>query len=178
MQSTDTQATALATDFDCPMSSEPRSEHAWLHRMLGEWECEGEAVMGPDKPVVKWRSHEAVRSIGGLWVIAEGTGEAPNGKPTTTVITLGYDEREGTYVGTFIASMMSNLCVYTKGSVNDAQTALTLDSEGPSMTGEGTAKYRDIVELIGNDERRLTSFVLTPDGQWSQFMTIVYRRTY
>jgi hypothetical protein len=54
---------------------------------------------------------------------------------------------------------------------------LTLDSEGPSMKGDGTlAKYQDAIEVKSDDHRVLTSRVLGEDGKWTLFMTAHYRR--
>jgi hypothetical protein len=53
---------------------------------------------------------------------------------------------------------------------------LTLNSDGPAMTGEGLAKYKDVLEFKSDDHRVMTSYVLSDDGQWHQFMTVNYRR--
>ena len=46
-----------------------------------------------------------------------------------------------------------------------------------SMTeAGGTARYRDIIELIGADRRLLRSCVLGDDGLWTEFMRAEYRR--
>ena len=55
---------------------------------------------------------------------------------------------------------------------------LTLDSEGPSFSGDGTmAKYQDIIEIIDRDHYTMTSQLQGPDGQWVRFMHGAYRRT-
>lgn len=38
-------------------------------------------------------------------------------------------------------------------------------------------KYRDVIELVSDDHRTLTSHVLGDDGTWRKFMTAHYRRT-
>ncbi|HYO83026.1 MAG TPA: DUF1579 domain-containing protein [Bryobacteraceae bacterium] len=163
-------------DQDCPMKATPQKEHEWLHQMVGDWTCEGEAMMSPDQPPVKWKATETVRSIGGMWVIGEGTGEMPAGGASQTVITLGYDTKSGRYVGSFVASMMGHMWVY-QGQLDEGKTVLTLDTEGPGMTPDApNAKYRDIVEIKSPDHRTLTSVVEGPDGQWIQIMSAVYRR--
>lgn len=166
---------AVATT-DCGMNATPQQEHKWLEQLLGEWTCKGEASMGPDKPPVTWESTESVRSLGGLWVVGEGSGEDPGGQPTTTILSLGYDPQKGRYVGTFIGSMMSNLWVY-EGSLDSSGKILALDTVGPSMTGGGKlAKYQDIVEIKSADERTLRSKMLGEDGRWTEVMTATYRR--
>src|SRR5262245_29557800 len=101
------------------MKVEPQKEHRWLERLVGEWTYEGEAIMGPDQPPMKHTGTQSVRSIGGVWIQAEGKMAMPDGTPGTTLMTLGYDPARGRFVGTFIGSMMTNLWVYD-GGLDDA----------------------------------------------------------
>ncbi len=70
------------------MKTEPQKEHQWLQQLVGEWTYEAEATMAPDQPPLKCQGSERVRSLGGLWILAEGQGEMPGGGPATTVLTL------------------------------------------------------------------------------------------
>jgi hypothetical protein len=158
------------------MNTEPQKEHQWLYKLVGEWMYEAEASMEPGKPPEKSGGTESVRSLGGLWILAEGQGEMPGGAPATMIMTLGYDPLRKRYVGTWIGSMMTHLWVYD-GALDAAERVLTLDAEGPSMAGDGKmAKYRDVIEIKSDDHRLLTSHLLGDDGKWSQFMTASYRR--
>ncbi|MDJ1157758.1 DUF1579 domain-containing protein [Chelatococcus sp. SYSU_G07232] len=158
------------------MNSEPRKEHAWLHKFVGEWAYEGECVMGPDQPPAKATGLETVRSLGGLWVMGEGQGEMPGCGPASTVITLGYDPQKQRFVGTFIGSMMTHLWIYD-GALDASGKVLTLDTEGPSFGDNGKmARYQDVVTLVSDDHRVMTSRVLEEDGTWREFMTAHYRR--
>jgi hypothetical protein len=158
------------------MNTEPQKEHQWLYKLVGEWTYEAEASMEPGKPPEKSGGTESVRSLGGLWILAEGQGEMPGGAPGTMIMTLGYDPLRKRYVGTWIGSMMTHLWVYD-GALDAAERVLTLDAEGPSMAGDGKmAKYRDVIEIKSDDHRLLTSHLLGDDGKWSQFMTASYRR--
>jgi hypothetical protein len=151
-------------------------EHAWLHRLAGEWVAEIEVPAEPEKPPQKFKSTEVVRSLGGLWIIAEGTGEMPGGGTAHSVMTLGYDPAAGRFVGTFIASMMTHMWVYS-GTLDAGGTVLTLDTEGPSMSpAGGRAKYQDVIEIKADDHRTLTSRMLGEDGQWRTVMNAEYRR--
>ena len=80
------------------MKVEPRKEHEWLQRLVGEWSYEAEASMGPGQRPSKAQGSERVRSIGGAWIVAEGEGEMPGGIPATTLMTLGYDPRRERFV--------------------------------------------------------------------------------
>src|SRR5918996_3048081 len=127
------------------MMAQPQKEHQWLQQLLGEWTYEGEATMEPGKPPEKFKGTESVRSLGGLWILAEGQGEMPGGGTATMLLTLGYDPQKKRFVGTWIGSMMTHLWVYD-GALDAAERVLTLDTEGPNMAAEGTmAKYQDVI---------------------------------
>lgn len=157
------------------MQQEPQAEHRWLERLVGEWTYETECVMGPGQPPQKDAGRERVRSIGGLWVIAEGEMPCENG-PAQTMMTLGFDPAAGHFTGTFVASMMTFLWVYQRGTLDEAAAALTLHAQGPSFTGDGMAQYEDIITFISDDHRTLISRCLGPDGEWNQFMEAHYHR--
>jgi hypothetical protein len=157
------------------MHPEPQREHRWLEKLVGDWTVESECLMGPDQPPLKSQGVETVRSLGGLWTIAEGEGEVPGGSPMKSVMTLGYDPARGRFVGTFIASVMTHLWTYD-GALDGDGKLLELDAEGPNFSGEGTSKYVDSIEFVDDDHRILRSRVLGDDGNWIPFMTAHYRR--
>ena len=136
---------------------------------------EGEFTMAPDQPPMKTTGRETVRSLGGLWMIAEGVGET-NGGDSQSVMTLGFNPQTRRFVGTFISSGMTHLWPYD-GALDASNHKLTLDSEGPSFAGDGTlAKYQDIIEFLSDDHRTLAAQVLGADGKWQPFMKTHYRR--
>jgi len=132
--------------------------------------------MGPDQPPSQTKGVETVRSLGGLWTVGEGQGECPDGTPVISLMTLGFDPAKGRFVGTFVASMMSMIWHYD-GALSPDGKSLVLDTEGPSMSGDGAmAKYQDTITFLSPDHRTLTSRSLGADGQWTEFMTAHYRR--
>lgn len=157
--------------------AEPRKEHRWLERLVGEWTYEATAPGEAGKPPERATGTETVRSLGGVWFLAEGEGEMPGGGHVTSVMTIGFDPQKQRYVGTWIASAMTHLWVYEDGELDAAERTLTLSATGPSMTGDGrTARYKDVIELRSDDHRVLTGWVLGDDGKWQQLMTAEYRR--
>ena len=175
MTSTDTGK--LKEQQEQCMKAEPKKEHDWLQKLVGEWKFETECVMGPDQPPMKSKGTESVRSIGGLWIVGEGEVETPDGEPAAMIVTLGYDPRTKRYVGTWIGSMMYHMWVYD-GEMDAAQKVLTLNTEGPSFTDPTkVSRYQDIIEIVSDDHRILRSQVLGDDGKWNQFMTAHYRRS-
>lgn len=156
--------------------AEPEKEHRWLQQLVGEWTFEAESMAAPGEPPTKSTGTESVRSLGGLWTVAESEGEMPGGGTSTAIMTLGYDPQKQRYVGTWVGAMMTNLWLY-EGSLDASEKVLTLDCEGPSFRGDGTmAKYQDVIEIKSEDHRVLRSHVLGEDGKWQAFMTAHYRR--
>lgn len=153
---------------------EPTKEHEWLRRMAGEWTFVVEG-MGPEESPARFEGIERGRMIGDVWLLIEGEGSMPGGGLATNLMTLGYDPQKQRFVGTFLGSMMTSLWHY-EGSLDADARRLTLDTEGPSMTGEGTARYRDAIEIVSDDERIMTSEVEGPDGTWTRIMTMTSRR--
>jgi hypothetical protein len=117
-----------------------------------------------------------VRSLGGLWILAEGQSQMPDGSPATMIMTLGYDPQRKRFVGTFIGSMMTHLWVYD-GGLDAAEKVLSLNTEGPDMAAEGKmATFRDVIEFKSDDHRVLRSHMLGDDGKWREVVTAHYRR--
>jgi uncharacterized protein YndB with AHSA1/START domain len=176
-QSLDRLADEARTSKAKSMQAEPEKEHSWLQQLVGEWTYETEAPTG--EPSSKWTGTETVRSLGDLWVVAEGQGEMPGAGPATSIMTLGFDPKKKRYIGTWIGSMMNHLWIYDGGTVDADGRVLRLDADGPSMSGDGKmAKYQDIIEFKSNDYRTLTARVQRDDGTWNEFMTVHYRRTW
>jgi Protein of unknown function (DUF1579) len=147
------------------MKAEPSKQHQWLQRLAGDW-----LVDADDTP--QWS--ETVRSLDGLWFVAEGKGEMPGGGAATTIMTLGFDPKRNRYIGSWVGSMMSHLWIY-EGSVDG--NVLTLDTEGPDFWSEGRrAKYQDIITFENDDRRILTSRMLNEDGTWRHVMKASYQR--
>ena len=168
--------TKEATTPEAPPQPQPQPQHRWLQKLLGEWTYEFNDPGGPDRPASKATGTETVRKIGDLWVVAEGEGEMPGAGLHTSLMTLGFDPGKNRFVGTWIGSMMHDLWIYD-GELDPTGRVLTLNSEGPSMKGDGTkARYQDVIEFKSDDHRTLTGRTLADAGAWQEFMKIDFRR--
>jgi len=157
------------------MKVEITPAHRWLDRLVGEWTGKS-GMTGPDgQPMPPWT--ETVRSLYGVWVVAETDSVMPGtGERAATRMTLGYDSRRGRYIGSWVGTMMEHMWVYD-GELDQSGKALTLNTEGPDFAaGAGMANYRDVITFIDDDTRTLTSFQQAPDGSWKQIMSVEYRR--
>lgn len=154
----------------------PTEHHRFLDRLVGEWlflTSTGMEGYDPEDPLNRWT--ERIRSIGGLWVVAEAEGTM-GGDRAAMIMTLGYDPREGHYVGSWIGSMMDKFWVY-KGWLEDHGQTLVLEAEGPSMEDpERTELYRDVIHFIDEDTRRFSGSIKKPGGSFHTFMTSVSKR--
>ena len=159
------------------MHAQPQKEHEWLQQLVGEWSYVTDASMGPGQPSQKFIGKETVRSLGGLWVIGEGEAEMPGGGSGKMIITIGYDPDKKHYVGSWVGSMMTFQWVY-EGYVDADGRTLRLNTTGPNFAegGKGTAKYQEVITILGPDKRTFTSRMQLPDGTWQEFMTATYTR--
>lgn len=160
------------------MNPEPHAMHRWLQQLVGDWTSTSDC--GPAEPgqaAEPSTGTEHVRPLGALWIVMEGTGTLPGGGGEARMqMTLGYDPEKSVFIGTWVGSMMTHMWVY-RGTLDAGQKVLTLDTEGPSFSGDGaTMRYRDVITTVCPNERTLTSFGQQPDGSWKQFMQATYRR--
>jgi hypothetical protein len=159
------------------MKVDPQTEHRWLQQLSGEWVYESQCSMGPDQPPTTMKGREITRMLGDLWMIGEGQMDMPDGTKGQSIITVGYDPKHQSFVGSWVGSMMTHLWIY-RGSLDLTGKILTLNSEGPSFSGDGTtAKYQDIITIVSKNHRIFSGRVQAEDGTWNEFMTSDYRRT-
>jgi len=150
------------------MKIERTAEHRWLEQLTGRWQVTFDMK---DHPL--WQ--EDVRSLDGLWFIAELHGPMEDGTPATMIMTLGYDPARQCFVGSTIGTMMSNLWIY-EGKLDEAGRVLTLDCDGPDMDGSGrTTRYQDIIEIVDAGTRRFSSRMQNADGSWKHVMASQYK---
>jgi hypothetical protein len=158
------------------MRTKPVREHEWLQKLVGEWRTESEMTMGPGGETMKATGTESVKSLGGLWAFGEGKSSMPNGEAMAYYTALGYDVSFKQYRGCWFADVSSHLWKQTGELSADGKT-MTLNCQGPHMQKDGeTANYRDVIELIDENHRQMTSFGQDDDGKWNQFMKVQYTR--
>jgi hypothetical protein len=135
----------------------------WLDQMVGDWTYEANG--SPGDPEHRRTGIEVVIRRE-AWLVIEG----PDYR-----FQIALDAKTGKATGDFVHWAHPTLWVY-EGEI-EADGCLHLKSRGPSFDVEGgMADYDDVFEVLSKDERRLTSRVLGPDGQWRDFMTAIYHR--
>lgn len=145
-------------------------EHEFLEDLVGVWDVTAPEMTGQEP----WT--EIVRSLHGIWFVAEGSGTMPGGSAATTVLTLGYSADKGRYVGTWIGTMMDHMWVY-EGEVSDDGKTLSLYTTGPDLIGGNElAENREQLIFHHRDHRTFNSAARQSDGSWKQFMEAHYTR--
>lgn len=154
--------------------AQPQAEHRFLERLVGDWVLVSDTADADGRPPGDWT--ETVRSINGLWFIAEGAGTMPDGKPGETLMTLGFDPALGHFVGAWMGSMMTRLWVY-KGTLEPDGQTLTLACEGPDLQdADRTVLYHDVITFLDDNRRTFSGSIRQPDGSFKTFMTSQFRR--
>jgi len=158
------------------MGTKPVKEHEWLQKLVGEWRIESEMAMEPDGPKQKSHGTASVKSLGGLWAFSENKETMPGSGEMTSYFALGYDVSFKEYRGCWFGSVSSHLWNYTCELSADGKK-MTMNCEGPSMIKDGeTALYRDVVDLIDDNHRTLTSYGQDEKGEWQEFIKADYYR--
>lgn len=173
-------APAAAQDSDGPVASpvpgQPGAQEAFLGRLTGTWSVATETILGPGQEAVDSESRAVARRVG-VWLVTETTGTTPDGRPVTSIFTLGYDAAEERFRATWISSMQAHLWTYT-GELDESGTMLTLETEGPILGDPTTStEYREIVEAEDDDRYVVRSMIRGPDGEWFEFARAEYRRS-
>jgi hypothetical protein len=156
--------------------TKPLPEHAWLDRLVGNWRSEMTYRMTPDGPENLAEGTETVRNFGGLWATGESVTTMSADVTMGSIWGIGYDVSAKGYRSFWIMSMSSHLWKGI-GTLSDDGNTMTIDCVGPSMgDDDGTANYRDVIEIIDENHRTLTSFGEAPDGSFTEFMKVHYYR--
>lgn len=158
------------------MKTDPSPEHLWLKKLVGEWHYEHEFSPAPGMPAAKLTGNETVRMLGDLWVIFEGGGKMHEGGEMSYLMTLGFDPNKGCFVGSWVGSPMAYMFVYVGRFEDDGKT-LPLETDGPSFTDPTQlAKYRDVIGIVDENHRTLTSQMRGENGELVSFMKATYKR--
>jgi hypothetical protein len=157
-----------------PEMPKPQKEHSWLAQFAGDWEYETEVTPPGQQDTMMFKGEEHSRMLGGFWLVGENKFEML-GMPCSAIMTLGYDTKSKSYIGTWIDSMGDYLWEY-KGTADGNK--LTLEAKGPCpMKPPGTlVNFRETLELKDKDHKVFTSSYQEDDGSWTPMLTSVYTR--
>jgi hypothetical protein len=99
------------------------------------------------------------------------------GMPFEGAGTMGYDNAQKKYVGTWMDSMGTSTMVMT-GDYNEAKKQYTMTGEMPDCSKEGMpmAKYKEVITVTDDDHHAMEMWGPGPDGKEMKMMEIKYTR--
>ncbi len=144
-------------------------EHEWLKKFVGQWDVVSEGSLGEGQPPIKGKAVMNSSMLGKLWVVNSSDFEIA-GMKMKSIQMIGYDTNKKKYVGIWADSMVNHMWHY-EGTVDKSGNKITLEAEGPSMTGDGKmTKYRDAFEFADDDTIIATSSMQGEDEKWIVIM--------
>ena len=150
--------------------TESKTGFQWLKQFEGDWLVQAKTpdAKDDDKPI--HTVGMTARTVGQHWVVSTQRGKMM-GMDFEALQTVGYDAKEGKYVGTWVDST-SGYTWQLAGSLDETGKKLTLQSKGADMSDpDKTRLYRDIYEFKSADEIATLSQMKNDDGKWQTFMT-------
>lgn len=154
---------------ELPTMSGAEKEHEWLKKFVGQWDVVSGGQGSQSEAVMK------SSMLGQLWLVNTSDMET-SGMKIKSIQMIGYDPKKKKYVGIWADSMVNHMWHY-EGTVDEAGKKLTLDAEGPSMTGDGTmTNFRDAYEFKDDNTIIATSSMQGEDGEWTVLMEATARR--
>ncbi|HMO34931.1 MAG TPA: DUF1579 domain-containing protein [Gemmatales bacterium] len=149
-----------------PEMPKPSAEHAYLKKMVGEWDCKMK-MMG-----MELACKHTYELVGDFWLTGKFKGDL-GGMPLEGRDTLGYDPIKKKYVSSWIDNMSPHYTVMT-GTWDEATKTMTSEGTGMGMDGKPT-KMKDINKWK-NDDEMTTTMHEEKDGKWVEMFTIEYKR--
>lgn len=140
---------------ECEMP-EPSPEHSKLMKSVGIWDVTAHVYMDPTSPPLVSQATDTVEAIGPFWLLSSYRGEFM-GAPYRGQCQVGFDPTKGVYCSTWL-DQMSPIMVHMEGNYDEAGTLLTLQGEGPGMTGD-MCTWRLEQNDIDDDARKVRMFV-------------------
>lgn len=167
-------STAAVQAEEMPDMPQPVAQHAWLQQLVGQWESKVQ-MFENGEPSDESQGTETVRPVGDFWIMAENRGDFM-GQPFTGIQTLGFDPEKQQFVGTWVDSVTGYLWTY-EGTLDEAEKALTLRTEGPCpLTPGDTVQFKEVLEVESDDHKTFTSSMQDEDGNWITVMKADYQR--
>lgn len=154
--------------------TEVGAEHGTLQTLVGEWTAVSEMPATSGQPTTTGEASVSIRPIGDLWISAEFAGTHAGGE-YRGVLTLGFDPRKGSYVGTYVDDTCNHLWIY-EGSMNADGAILTLYAEAPVVAEvEGTTRVREVYDFRQPDRVEVRSYTEN-GGRWELYQTLYLDR--
>ena len=150
----------------------PTEHHALMQQTAGRWAGTAKMYMEPDAEPVEMECTELVENFGAFWILSSFEGSMM-GAPFQGRFQMGYDEKKGKYVSTWIDTSNSYLSI-EEGTWDEANDVLRMEGEGPSMFGENVKKWSE--GNMKGDVRKSKFYAEMPDGSAFMWLEVELKR--
>lgn len=156
-----------------PRGMQSSPQHELLLRKVGEWEVECAYFVSPDEEPLRVTGKDRVEAIGEYWT--EGHFEVNiSGLEVKGRAITGYDPERNCFLGTWCDSSNPYLYLF-EGQLHDDGVTLEMEGDNIDPHSRQLVKYRS-VEVLGDDERKLSLFLEAKPNQEIQILEYTYRR--
>jgi hypothetical protein len=158
-------------------SSKTEGVHAQLGRLTGDWEGTTSVWFEPGNPADQSPVHGKIRSIlDGRFILHEYKGSF-GGKPLEGMAIIGYHLETGKYQTAWIDSFHNGTAImFSESSRNTAKFNVLGGYEYVTPEFDQKWGWRTEVELVNDDELKLTSYNVTPEGSEAKATETIYKR--
>jgi hypothetical protein len=151
--------------------------HSQLAKLVGEWEGTATTWFEPDKIADQSPVKGSIRSIlGGRFVLHEYTGSW-GGKPLEGLAIFGYHLELKKWQSAWIDSFHNGAAIMFSESGRNEDKLKVLGSYAyvtPQM--EQHWGWRTEIDVLNDDEIRLTAYNISPEGEESKATETMYKR--
>jgi hypothetical protein len=159
----------------CAELGKPGSEHKRLEPFVGEWNVKATFWMEPGAPATDSTGKAKIEWIlDGHYLRQHYTGDFM-GETFKGEALWGYNKVTGEYFGTWIDSMSTGMSTSTGSVSADGKTFTYNSSFDDPMTGQ-KCNSREVVQIVGKDEFKMTAYMVNTDGSEFKYMELVYTR--
>ncbi len=153
----------------------PGEHHKHMAPMVGKWNAVVKYWMAPDAPPAESKGvMTSTLDFGGRMLRGKFEGEAM-GMPFTGESTMGYDNTEGKYWGTWFDSMSTGMQT-SKGECSEDGKVFTLWATFTDpMTGQ-PKKQKQEIRVVDHSNHVFHAWDVAEDGSLTKVMEITYTR--
>lgn len=145
----------------------PSPEHAYLKKIVGNWDCTMN-MMGQ-----KFKCTHKSEMLGDFWVVGKFSGDL-GGMKFEGRDSCGWDPIQKKYVSNWIDNMSPHIMTLT-GTFNPATKTMTCEGTGINMENKPT-KYKEVTTWKNDDEFSFT-MAEEKNGKFEEVFVIEYKRS-
>jgi len=158
-------------------NSKANGPHAQLSKLVGNWEGIAKTWFEPDKTADESPAQGSMRLIlGGQYIMHEYKGSF-GGKPLEGVAIIGYHLDLRKFQCAWVDSFHTgSAIIFSEGNKDDASINVLGSYAYVTPELEQYWGWRTEIELINENEIRMTAYNVSPDGDEARATEIIYKK--